>query len=229
MNIDAQHGNQASAARRDAALAAMLGVQCFALFVAAPVGALGYPAFRTTADLLMFGFIFLVIFVAPDRVTRRIAVGAGVAGLATAVLELQWPSMGTNLLAHAGAIIGFLVLAYAVARAVFAPGPITTHRVLGAIVLYLSVALFFATIYRAIGDIDPTAFSGLGDGVEGPRGHAAIIYFSFVTLTSTGYGDLLPINPLARSLANLEAVTGQLYPATLLAWLVARHLEDQRR
>jgi hypothetical protein len=47
-----------------------------------------------------------------------------------------------------------------------------------------------------------------------------LIYFSFATLTTTGYGDVFPVNPIARSLCNLEAVIGQLYPATLLARLV---------
>jgi hypothetical protein len=58
---------------------------------------------------------------------------------------------------------------------------------------------------------------------------AALTYFSFATLTTTGYGDLVPVHPLARSLANLEAVIGQLFPATLLARIVALHLEHSRR
>jgi hypothetical protein len=47
-----------------------------------------------------------------------------------------------------------------------------------------------------------------------------LIYFSFVTLTTTGYGDVFPVHPIARSLCNVEAIIGQLYPATLLARLV---------
>jgi hypothetical protein len=46
-----------------------------------------------------------------------------------------------------------------------------------------------------------------------------IFYLSFVTLTTTGYGDIVPMHPLARSLCNVEAIIGQLYPATLLARL----------
>jgi len=49
---------------------------------------------------------------------------------------------------------------------------------------------------------------------------SALFYMSFVTLTSTGYGDIVPLHPLARSLCNIESVIGQLYPATLLARLV---------
>ena len=54
-------------------------------------------------------------------------------------------------------------------------------------------------------------------------------YFSFVTLTSVGYGDIVPVHPHARSLANVEAIIGQLYPATLLARLVTLEIADRRR
>jgi hypothetical protein len=56
-----------------------------------------------------------------------------------------------------------------------------------------------------------------------------LIYFSFVTLTTVGYGDILPIHPVARSLCNLESIIGQLYPATLLARLVSLEIEGRRR
>jgi len=54
-------------------------------------------------------------------------------------------------------------------------------------------------------------------------------YFSFVTLTSVGYGDIVPVHPYARSLANVEAIIGQLYPATLLARLVTLEIADRQR
>ena len=54
----------------------------------------------------------------------------------------------------------------------------------------------------------------------GPGGPTSI-YFSFVTLTTVGYGDVTPVDPVARSLAVAEALTGQLYPAILLARLVS--------
>jgi hypothetical protein len=55
-----------------------------------------------------------------------------------------------------------------------------------------------------------------------------LIYFSFVTLTSVGYGDIVPVHPVARSLTNIEQVIGQLYPATLLARLVTLELKWRR-
>jgi Ion channel len=55
---------------------------------------------------------------------------------------------------------------------------------------------------------------------EAWQADGTILYFSFVTLTSTGFGDIVPVHPLARTLANVEAIIGQLYPATLLARLI---------
>jgi hypothetical protein len=57
----------------------------------------------------------------------------------------------------------------------------------------------------------------------------SLLYFSFVNLTSVGFWDIVPVHPVARSLANLEAVVGQLFPATLLARLITLQLEARRR
>ena len=69
------------------------------------------------------------------------------------------------------------------------------------------------------------SFTGLGALQDNLAIASKLIYFSFVTLTSVGYGDIVPVHPFARSLANIEAIIGQLYPATLLARLVT--LEHQ--
>jgi hypothetical protein len=53
---------------------------------------------------------------------------------------------------------------------------------------------------------------------------SSLFYLSFVTLTSTGYGDIVPMHPLARTLCNIESIVGQLYPATILARLVTLEL-----
>jgi hypothetical protein len=106
-----------------------------------------------------------------------------------------------------------------VARATFAPGRVTYHRVIGAILLYLTVAVIFSALYTFTGTLVPNAFSGM-KVQDSPALASQVIYFSFATLTTTGYGDMAPLHPIARSLCNIEAVFGQLYPATLLARLV---------
>jgi Ion channel len=94
------------------------------------------------------------------------------------------------------------------------------------VLLYLTVAIIFAAFYTFIGTLDPKAFIGL-TVEDSPTLATRLIYFSFTTLTTTGYGDLAPIHPIARSLCNLEAIFGQLYPATLVARLVTLQLAHQ--
>ena len=107
------------------------------------------------------------------------------------------------------------------ARSVFGGGAVNVHKILGAVIVYLSVGLVFASAYRACALLLHPAFSGLP--ARGGRALSQLLYFSLSTLTTTGFGDITPVHPFVRSLANLEAIIGQLYPATLLARLVTLH------
>ncbi|WP_395665349.1 potassium channel family protein [Methylocella sp.] len=115
-----------------------------------------------------------------------------------------------------------------VTAASFAPGPITIHRVNGAILLYLTLGIGFAGAFTIICVASPGAIRDFDVGNQRTVASTAL-YFSFSTLTSVGYGDLTPVHPLARSFATLEAIIGQLFPATLLASLVTMHIESRRR
>ena len=117
-----------------------------------------------------------------------------------------------------------VTLGWVVARSVFGPGRINYHRIIGAILLYLLIAMAFAALYLLIGLRVPGAFANLAFE-DSPALTSTLIYFSCVTLTTVGYGDITPIYPLARSLANLEAIIGQLYPAILIGRLVTLQLE----
>jgi hypothetical protein len=214
---------------RDPALTMMLIVQCLVIFVAAPCTASGYPGSDAALELLFFVFACLIIVVSRGAVTTTIAAFAMIATLVGSFLTFITPSTSTMLLARAGTITGALVVAYVVGRAVFAPGVVTTHRVLGAIVLYLNFGLLATTIYRLIWDLAPNSFTGIPASVTSPQASASILYFSFVTLTTIGYGDILPVHPFARALADFEGIIGQLYPATLLARLITLELEGRRR
>jgi hypothetical protein len=97
-------------------------------------------------------------------------------------------------------------------------GPVTFHRLNGAVAAYLLLGVIWAHAYALVAALHPGAFSGAGSAADGSR---AFLYFSFVTLTTVGYGDVLPVHPAARSLATLEAVTGPLYLAILIARLVS--------
>lgn len=123
-------------------------------------------------------------------------------------------------------IFTVLVTALVTSRT-FAPGRVTAHRVQGAVLVYLNVAALCAIAFDVLATHAPGAIvstvGGLLSRSPGAR-MAELSYFSLSTITTTGYGDLVPVHALARSLANLEALFGQLFPATFLARLVALHL-----
>ena len=137
-------------------------------------------------------------------------------------LFYPWP-YNLHLLAGAWLIIA-VTLGVVVAQAVFGSGRITYHRIVGAILLYLLIAVAFATLFAVIGLSIPDAFKGIAFEDDSALA-SSLFYLSFVTLTSTGYGDIVPMHPLARSLCNIESIVGQLYPATILARLVTLELE----
>lgn len=99
----------------------------------------------------------------------------------------------------------------------FSIGHVTSNRVQGAVVAYLLAGFIFAMLYHVIFLVfGQETFHGL---VNFRR--TEFMYFSLTTLTTVGYGDITPVNEYARSLANLESLTGQLYPAILIARLVS--------
>jgi Na+-driven multidrug efflux pump len=116
-----------------------------------------------------------------------------------------------------------IALGVVVAQAVFRDGRVNYHRIVGAILLYLLIALAFGTLFIAVGLALPDAFKGIIFEDDSAVASSAF-YLSLVTLTSTGYGDIVPVHPIARSLCNIESIIGQLYPATLLARLVTLEL-----
>ena len=94
----------------------------------------------------------------------------------------------------------------------------------------LGIAALFAIAYGMIVDHAPDAIILAGHGFAAAPGvqNATVNYFSLTTITTTGYGDVTPVHPLARSLASLEGVFGQLFPATLIARLIALHVSHQQ-
>ena len=140
-------------------------------------------------------------------------------------LYFSW-SYNLHLLAGAWFIIA-VTLGILVAWVVFGGGRITYHRIVGAILLYLLTAVTFATLFAFVGLSIPEAFKGVVFDDDSTLA-SSLFYLSFVTLTSTGYGDIIPVHPIARSLCNIESIVGQLYPATLLARLVTLELAHRR-
>ena len=212
---------------RDPSLTVLLILELGAIFVAVPLAAQGSRWARPLAETLVLVVVLIVVAISH----RRGAILAILLGL-SAILASLWlrpeKSPITESLLGRGAILTYSALSWVVAHAVYAPGRITIRRLQGAVVLYLNLATIFASAYHLIWEIRP----GTPSPISARRGHnpseiAVMLYFSFTTLTSTGFGDIVPVGPFARSLANLEAVVGQLYLATTIARLVTLELQDR--
>jgi hypothetical protein len=171
----------------------------------------------------MFIVLVLTILVATwhSQVAAMVVIIAVILSPVGTLLWREHPSPLTEWLSSGGRLLAISALSFVIARTVFGPGRITMHRVQGAVVLYLNFALIFSAIYRLIYVLTPDAFANLPHSGSEYGSGASLLYFSFSTLTTVGYGDITPVHPLARSIANLESVIGQLYPATLLARLVS--------
>ena len=114
-------------------------------------------------------------------------------------------------------------------RQVLFTGPIDTNKIVGAICIYLLMGLVWALSYLLIAQAIPDAFNGLQQ-LPWYENFADVSYYSFVTLTTLGYGDISPVAPIARFLVYMEAIIGVFYMAILVASLIGiRTSEIQTR
>jgi hypothetical protein len=207
---------------REAGLSVILALQVTIIFVVSPLAGTGRFS-GEVIEALRFSLAAVAILV----VSRRRWVGA-VAGVTFAISLVCTLSLRAGAAAESIYVANILVtivfdlaVAWTVAHAAFGSGRITVHRIMGAVILYLYIGLIFSGLYRLASLWLHPAFTGLPSPRRGAL--SGLLYFSLGTLTTSGYGDIAPVHPFLRSLANLEAVIGQLYPATFLARLVTLH------
>ena len=92
---------------------------------------------------------------------------------------------------------------------------------------YLLLGLVFALVFMVLNHLNPLAYSFGSDNKIGNgdwRSTADFIYYAFVTYSTLGYGEMLPLIPVAKTLATLAAVTGQIYLTVIIAMLVGKFL-----
>ena len=206
----------------EAGLSVALALQMAVMFAVAPLAATRVLP-SMVVDLLRLGLAAAALLLVAR--SRRMTIGVGVVFGVSLLLSLGLSRSGgatpVSLERMAASSAFDLALMLVIGRRVFARGRVTVHRITGAVILYLAVALIFANAYRACALLLHPSFSALP--THSGSALSQMLYFSLSTLTTTGFGDIAPVHPFVRSLANLEAVIGQLYPATLLARLVTLH------
>lgn len=208
-------------------LTAMLVSLILALFVGAPlmamasVGPLPFDIFFTT--LLLSGVIAF---------SRRRWLAIAISVIGFVVLVLRWGGYGAaeQRLALWDNVLSLLMLAILtglVLEHVFRAGPITADRIRGAIAAYLLLGLVWAFAYALVDRFAPGGINMERAFFSVHHKMQSFAYFSFVTLTTVGYGDITPVHPFARVLAVGEALVGQLYPAILIGRLVSLQITSR--
>ena len=120
----------------------------------------------------------------------------------------------------------FLAIAiYLILIEMLTASKITRDTIRSGVCVYLLFGFIFAIFYRAIYLLNPQSFYILLTHYGASFDSS---YFSFLTLTTIGYGDIVPISPLARSLTNIEGIVGIIYPTTIIARLVSLYIIHER-
>lgn len=107
---------------------------------------------------------------------------------------------------------------------------ITIDVIFATLCLYIIIGMFWAALYALLYEIDPGAYSGslLENGADSSL-LTTFIYFSMVTLTTLGYGDITPQTPGAGALCQAQAIIGQFYITVVVAWLVGNFVTDKKQ
>ena len=207
-----------------AALFALFPVAVAADLLGRGQGADGSPIGR----LLVVGALTALLTAAASaastvRRTRLIAasLAAGAVGLRVAneVVEAK----GLDLVGHAVMAALLCFTTWTILRTLFKPTSVDLETICASLSAYLLIGLIWCVGYSFLAVVDPTAFRLPGADETMRLGRGDLInplYFSYVTLTTLGYGDIVPMNPIARTLAVLEGVVGQLLLVVLVARLV---------
>lgn len=109
------------------------------------------------------------------------------------------------------------------AKQVLLVGDIDGNKIIGSLSLYLLLGLIWAVVYLLLLAMDTTAFSGI-EATTWQQGFSRIAYYSFVTLTTLGYGDILPTNHVAEFFVYMEAIIGVFYMAIIVSSLISLRL-----
>jgi len=181
----------------------------------------------------LYALILLAAVYAIKRSRRHLAIALCliVPAALCSVLEYWRPDEpGLVVLSHALLLIFLAYLIGLVLGDVLMTRHITADTIKGAACIYLMLALFWAMMYSLCAFADPAAFRIDDPAIDASQmvfhrdRFGTNVYFSLVTITTLGYGDVVPASPVTRALTSMEAVIGQFYLTVLVARLVGMHI-----
>lgn len=193
------------------------------LFVSPLMEQLGHGRF---VRVVFIGVLVVAVYALGEGPRHlKVALALAVPNVVAQAFALANPTETALRLAVIFALLFICYVTVVVLRAVLRSGKVTGDKIAGAICGYLLLGLAWAMLYALIDLYQPDAFKGaiepLLPAAAGPLREYVFVYYSFVTLTTLGYGDVVPAAGVARTAAWMQAVVGQLYIAILVARLVA--------
>ena len=189
--------------------------------------------FEILSPALVRAFFFSTLMIVGARSLkgggRYFTVGMVLAGIGV-LLNVLAVSQSSLIFQYGSflSLITFLLvsISYTLRQVVFGT-EVNTNRLVGAICVFLLLGVIWALGYSFLELLAPASFSGIEPGT-GEGWESDWIYFSFVTLTTLGYGDITPVSATARSLVYMQAIAGQFYIAVLVAGLVGAYISDKQ-
>jgi hypothetical protein len=162
------------------------------------------------------------------RIITYFVIGLTISTLAVDVIAVIAPSRGLLSLDSSLKLACLSFLAFMTLKRTLRPGRVTRYQVAGGIAGYLLIGLIWVFAYQLVVQGAPDAIHFEHGAVDVlSQQPSDLIYFSFATLTTVGYGDVHPVHRAARSLAVAEALVGQLYLAILIASLIGMALQTR--
>jgi hypothetical protein len=170
--------------------------------------------------------IFMVYIISGKKRVIIFNVLLAIVMLVSMWLQYVYPNKGVLAIGMiAGVLFTGLVIANFLAI-MFQSDEITREVIFAALLSYLLAALMWAFLYTFLELVDPASFN---IDLSQPEGYLSEFqYYSFVTITTLGYGDITPMTGVAKSFSALEAVVGQLYVVVVIAWLVGNYVRQKR-
>jgi len=142
-------------------------------------------------------------------------------------IEYIFPGNISYLISQSTALIFFLFAGIRVISNLIKAEKINANAIFAAIVVYLIAGVLWAGVYNILELLHPGSLN-LGN-IDVRDASYRLVYFSFVTLTTLGYGDIAPLTDIASAFVILEAIFGQMYITVLIAWLVGRYISEGER
>ncbi|MEK6676252.1 MAG: ion channel [Planctomycetota bacterium] len=206
--------------------------KCVWLLVSLLTLLLLYPFLESKDDtyhvLTVLTSISLIAGVIAVAATRRHAIVAVLLGVPTAVmgwLHHATPAEWVGILGDSLAIVFFGFTTLCVLSYVLRGTTVSADKLYGATCVYLLMGLVWAMAYSLLEKLQPGSFYAAPEqNLDGKLNWSDLLFFSFITLTTIGYGDITPVTSQARSLAILEAVAGTMFLTVLVARLIGLYV-----